>query len=291
MATLLDLRDVEVFLAVERQGSFGRAAAELLITQPAVSERVRHLERLVGQPLFERSNRGVVLTPGGEALLPYARRCVALAAETVEVTRAASGAPAFVVAVHSTFASRVVPFVLGTLATLPRRISIRDVHSEEVPSLVRDGVAHVGFALAASAMPGVRRTPLEPDRVICVAAPDHGIAQLARPTVRALRGAVLAVNPWGDGADEFLTRIHDAGVDDWRIRRCGDDATALTLAHEHGHVAFVSHAAARAHLADGRLRRIPMANLSRWIVRLDLLTRTRDADDGVVAVRTAVATA
>ena len=52
-----DFRDLECFLAVEREGSFGRAATMLMVTQPAVSERIRHLERVVGRALFVRSFR------------------------------------------------------------------------------------------------------------------------------------------------------------------------------------------------------------------------------------------
>jgi DNA-binding transcriptional LysR family regulator len=84
---VLDLRDVEVFLAVVRERSFGRAATDLGITQPAVSDRVRHLERVVGTRLFDRSTRGAALTPGGELLVPYAERCLALADEAVDVVR------------------------------------------------------------------------------------------------------------------------------------------------------------------------------------------------------------
>src|SRR5215475_13428104 len=105
----LDLRDLEVFLAVEREGSFGRAATALMITQPAVSERIRHLERDVGRRLVDRTARGATLTVAGAALAPYARRCRALADESIEAARGADGSRSLVVAVHSTFAQRVVP--------------------------------------------------------------------------------------------------------------------------------------------------------------------------------------
>lgn len=135
------LRDLTYFLAVERQGSFGRAATELMVSQPAVSERIRHLERTVGAPLFERSTRGATLTVAGAALLPYARRCSDLASEALDVARSAAGSPPLVLAVHSTFAQRTVPLVLSAIGTTPRRLSIRDAHSEQVPALVADGVA------------------------------------------------------------------------------------------------------------------------------------------------------
>src|SRR5262249_40064170 len=156
----LDLRDLAVFLAVERQGSFGRAAGELFVSQPAVSERIRHLERVVGRPVFERSARGGALTPTGEALLPYARRRVAPAGEALEHTRAAGGVPRFVIAVHSTFAPRVVPNVLGALRDLPRRVAVRDAHSEDVVTFVADGGADVGFAIPGPRARGLVRVPL-----------------------------------------------------------------------------------------------------------------------------------
>src|SRR6478752_5141938 len=107
----LDLRDLEVFLAVVRHGSFGRAAASLIVTQPAVSDRIRHLERVVGTDVFERTARGAVLTAAGEQLLPYAERCTALAAEAEAAIRDGEHFPRFVIAVHSTFAHRTVPMV------------------------------------------------------------------------------------------------------------------------------------------------------------------------------------
>ena len=281
----LDLRDLAVFLAVERHGSFGRAATELLVSQPAVSERIRNLERAVGRPVFERSTRGASLTPTGEALLPYARRCVALADEAVEQARRAEGVPRFVIAVHSTFAPRIVPFVLGALASLPRRVAVRDAHSDEIPTLVADGAADVGFAIPGPATRGVRRVGLRRDPVVCVAAPDHAIAGVRKPTAASLADTVVALNAWGDGADEFLARARDAGVDDWRTRFCADAATALALASDHGHVAFVAKSAVRTD--DNRVREIPLAGIAQWSIHLDLLHRSRDEDDP--AIRSLVA--
>ena len=65
----LRLRDLHVFLAAAKAGGMTRAAAELGITQPAVSQHVAELEKAVGQPLLERSQGGVAPTPCGDALL------------------------------------------------------------------------------------------------------------------------------------------------------------------------------------------------------------------------------
>jgi len=285
----LDLRDLEVFLAVTRQGSFGRAANELRVSQPAVSERIRHLERVVGTRVFERTTRGATLTPAGEQLLPYARRCAALAGEALEVMRQHDGHPRLVVAVHSTFAPRVVPLVLGALARLPRRVSIRDAHSHEVEALVLDGVADVGFAVSAGARRGLRRIALPADPVVCVVAADHPLGRGKRPPLDALAATVLAVNAWGDGVETFLARLVAGGVEDWRIRHCGDAATAITLAREYGHVAFVTASTARVELTSKRLRQLTLTGMPRWSVSLDLVHRTPDRNDGVIrAIRAAL---
>lgn len=68
-----DLRQLEYFCAVARAGSFTKAAEELGIAQPSLSEQIARLERGFGGALFERLNRRVELTPLGEAILGKAQ--------------------------------------------------------------------------------------------------------------------------------------------------------------------------------------------------------------------------
>jgi LysR family transcriptional regulator, hydrogen peroxide-inducible genes activator len=68
-----DLRQLECFCAVARTGSFTRAAEDLGIAQPSLSEQISRLEQGLGAPLFERLNRRIELTPLGEAILGKAQ--------------------------------------------------------------------------------------------------------------------------------------------------------------------------------------------------------------------------
>jgi len=65
----LKLRDLHVFLAVARRGSMAKAAVELNVSQPVVSEVIAGLEHAIGVRLFERSAQGVRPTLYGDALL------------------------------------------------------------------------------------------------------------------------------------------------------------------------------------------------------------------------------
>jgi DNA-binding transcriptional LysR family regulator len=74
----MDLAQLEVFLTVAREGRFSRAAVKLYRTQSAVSQSIRKLEEDIGEPLFDRSSRGGLLTDAGRVLLEYAERLLNL---------------------------------------------------------------------------------------------------------------------------------------------------------------------------------------------------------------------
>jgi LysR family nitrogen assimilation transcriptional regulator len=69
----MELKQLEYFRHVAELGSFTRAAAFLSVVQPALSRQVRQLEVELGQNLFERNGRGVVLTDAGSRLLEHTR--------------------------------------------------------------------------------------------------------------------------------------------------------------------------------------------------------------------------
>jgi LysR family hydrogen peroxide-inducible transcriptional activator len=64
----MEIRQLRYFCAVVRTGSFTRAADELGVTQPSLSQQIRALEKQIGNPLFERLGRSIRLTASGEAL-------------------------------------------------------------------------------------------------------------------------------------------------------------------------------------------------------------------------------
>ena len=69
----MDLKQLEYFRHVAELGSFTRAASFLSVVQPALSRQVRQLEVELGQNLFDRNGRGVVLTDAGSRLLEHTR--------------------------------------------------------------------------------------------------------------------------------------------------------------------------------------------------------------------------
>jgi epsilon-lactone hydrolase len=87
----IELRHLRAFVAVAEELNFGRAAAQLYVSQPALSRQISSLERLVGCELLRRTTHRVELTLAGEALLDRARKPLADLDEAVTVTQSAGG--------------------------------------------------------------------------------------------------------------------------------------------------------------------------------------------------------
>jgi acetyl esterase/lipase len=87
----IELRHLRAFVAVADELNFGRAAARLYLSQPALSRQIRALERLVGCALLRRSTHRVELTLAGEALLDRTRKLLSGVDEAISATRSVGG--------------------------------------------------------------------------------------------------------------------------------------------------------------------------------------------------------
>ena len=82
---------IRVFRAVAQHLNFSRAAEELLLTQPAVTQQIKALEDEFGVPLFDRGGGHITLSAGGKALLPYVEKMKVLSDEATAAVAEAFG--------------------------------------------------------------------------------------------------------------------------------------------------------------------------------------------------------
>ncbi len=117
----MDAGDLKIFEAVARSGGMNRAAAELHTVQSNVTARIRALEAELGQKLFRRHSRGVVLTPAGERLLPYASRVRQLLDEARRAARedGAAQGPLAIGSLETTAALRLSPWLANFITDHP----------------------------------------------------------------------------------------------------------------------------------------------------------------------------
>ena len=88
---MFDKAQLRSFATLAAVRHFGEAARRLLITQPALTRRIQHLEADVGAALFRREGRGVELTPAGHAFLPEVERLLAQMEAARRIAQKAAG--------------------------------------------------------------------------------------------------------------------------------------------------------------------------------------------------------
>ena len=81
----LKLRQLALLQTIDRHRSLGHVAAEMQLSQPAITKALHEVEDIFGSTLFARSSRGLVPTPAGDAVLDYARRWLAELEATTRV--------------------------------------------------------------------------------------------------------------------------------------------------------------------------------------------------------------
>src|ERR1700739_183247 len=114
---------IRVIRAVAHDLNFSRAAEELLLTQPAVTQQIKALEEEFGVPLFDRGGGHISLTPGGAALLPFADKMKTLSDEAAAAVAGAYGQQAGELALGAsqTIGQYLLPhLVAGFLHSTPK---------------------------------------------------------------------------------------------------------------------------------------------------------------------------
>ena len=120
------------FQAVAIEGSFTRAAERLNLSQPTITQQVRHLERVFGVELFHRQGRQVELSEVGRALLTATERLFTMSDETIEILEAASGLGTGHLRVSAVGPFDVIPVISSTVEANPGiRVSLTICNSQE----------------------------------------------------------------------------------------------------------------------------------------------------------------
>jgi LysR family transcriptional regulator, low CO2-responsive transcriptional regulator len=241
----LEIRHLRAFLAVAKHRSFTRAAHELLITQPAISQQIRVLEADLGTALFRREAHSIDLTDAGIALLPdaeeilrsvdYARTRLASRASIQGSIRVVTGTVASTV-IYSGIYSRFV----RQYPRIDLRVTV-GVGIEVAPSIVQAGdadIAFVGFPVAAQS--DLEAEVLGETELVAVAAPGERMTR---------------VMSW-DTSPSLRRIVTEAGV---AVEVCTNDISLLKrFVHERAGLAIVPRWAVSGELEAGTFELVPL---------------------------------
>ncbi|APS34034.1 MULTISPECIES: LysR family transcriptional regulator [Serratia] len=231
------LKQLRVFVAVARHGSFSRAGEAIGLTQSAVSHSVKELEAEVGVRLLDRTTREVVLTDAGLRLANRVERLLdelqaaLLDARSFGVQRSGTVR----VATSQTISAHLMPqcIAAGERQYPEIRIMLRDQAQQQVLHSVRN--AEVDFGIVVDPVQAVdlecEAVLHEPFLLLC--RDDHPFA--ARQEVRwsALNGCRLVLQDYASGSRPLIdSALRQQGVEAQVVQEIGHPATLFPMVAE-----------------------------------------------------------
>jgi LysR family transcriptional regulator, low CO2-responsive transcriptional regulator len=207
MLDRVTLRQLRIFAAAARHLHFGRAAAELNLSQPAVSIQLKELELEVGMPLFERMGRRTHLSSAGRELSGHVRDLLARLREADEAMEGLKGGTAGELHIAATTTSEY--FAPRLLAQFRRghpglRIRLTVDNRESVVRTLADN--SVDLAVMGRAPQGLDTVaiPFARHPLAIVAAPDHALAKRRRLKLVQLRAETFLIRERGSGTRDAM---------------------------------------------------------------------------------------
>ncbi len=179
--SLPTIRQVGYFAAVADALSFRRAATQLKISQPTLTNQMLALEEVLGLELFERSRAGTTLTPAGRELLPNARRALEELQGFCDRATSLSEGPGgtYRFGVTPTLGPYLLPQILPPIHE--RYAALKLYVREEVPRDLEAGLAACDYDLILTPLPvdqqGLVVAPLFRERLKLVMPADHRLAK------------------------------------------------------------------------------------------------------------------
>jgi DNA-binding transcriptional LysR family regulator len=230
------IEQLEYLAEVARLGSFRRAAEVLHISQPALSESVRSLERELGIDLLERGRHGATVSSPGRELLPH----ILTVLDSVDRLRQAAGEQHRSIRMIrvGTVNTATVPLLTPAIRQFREthratQVEIIGAQQEEIHRAILAGSFDLGLVnyLGGDDLPpGLETTTLLRGRPIVCMRPDSPLASLTAVTVRDLHAEPLIVMRSGYAMHRFIHRLTRGELPEFSYSTDGAEMGKLMVA-------------------------------------------------------------
>ncbi|MGI9476880.1 MAG: LysR family transcriptional regulator [Hyphomicrobiaceae bacterium] len=209
----MELRHCRYFLAVIDAGTITRAAAELGMSQPSLSQQIRQLEEVLGSKLFDRG-RQTLLTAVGEMFVPHARHLVEAAARAQQEIAAGMSLDggkltiAFIPSLERLISSAVSEFT----GKFPRiKINLRQQMGRAIDQLLLAGEIDLGLAVRRVSPPEIQTTVLYREPYVLAFRNGHTLENEKCTRLNMIGETPFAIFSFGsfsrDTTDSYLSRL------------------------------------------------------------------------------------
>lgn len=258
MRNELNLHLLEQFVALARTKNFTRAAEELNLSQSALSRAIQKLEEQLGQPLFERKPREVMLTDHGELLLERAQHILKLMEDTFAELSEAGRRGRIRLGAIPTIAPYYLPSMLSRFAKAQPEISVI-VQEDTTENLIKR-CSHGEIDLAILALPIIAKylevEPLFDEELLLVLPVGHPLASAKTVAIDAVDGyPFVMLSEAHCLSDNIATFCRRKSVQPVTVERTSQLTTVQELVTLNHGVSIVPEMARKTDTSDRRIYR------------------------------------
>jgi DNA-binding transcriptional LysR family regulator len=210
MEDLLNLKQLEAFYLVVKNGSYTKAAEELNVTQPAVTMQVKSLEKSLNLKLLQQLGKKVQLSEAGELLYQYAGKIFDLVDEANEKMREFKKLMRGTLRIGTTknYARYIMPSLLSEFQRrFPRtRVILDEGNSEDMARSIIESKNELALISQLNLDRKIKSTFFSTVEFVLVASPEHRFSQKNSISLRELNGEPVILREKGSGARAAILR-------------------------------------------------------------------------------------
>lgn len=266
---MLDIYEMQIFLAAAETGSFSEAGRRLQMSQPAVSQQIRSLETRLNVELFHRAGRHITLTELGHSLIPLARDLVNHAADIQDTILSLRGEVTgkLKLACSTTAGKYILPKLISSYVDkFPSVQVVCQVGSRgSALEMLLSGQAQLAITSLQQPMKDLEYRPFIQDRVIVIAPPDHPWAKRGVIDVTDLPEGRYIQRETNSGTQQTVIQgltEKNMSIRDLNVIMVMGNSEAIAMAVSEGiGVAFISQWAAEASITVGKVVQVHVNGL------------------------------
>ena len=256
-------------LKVAETGSFTRAAEQLSLTQPAVSQHIQSIEKELNVHIFDRASNELHVTHEGEIVIKYAKRMLALYNNMYrDLKTEKNQISSITVGITHTAESNAIAEALARYVNTHEGMTIKIITdtNARLYDMLRNFELDFAFVEGKSNDSALRYMMLDTDRLVLAVSPNHRLAKQSMVTIRDLKKEKLILRlPDSNTRNLFVSSLeaHNMSVDDFNVLlEINNIATIKDLIRRDIGVSVLAKSACQDELKKKKIVVLPIENLS-----------------------------
>lgn len=262
---MLNLHHLRIFFGVAKRMSFTKAAADLSITQPAVTNQIKAFEEQLGLKLFEVKAGKIVLTQEGKTLCEYAGRLFEIENEIEKVVSDLKASRVGVISLGTarTYSHTLLPLLIGHFHKFYPNIMVRvdEAGSLEIIERLLDFQNEIAICIKVADNPDICFIPFCTEELVVVMPVDHHLSARERLTINDLADEKIILRGKGSASrlivDQLFAR---SNIVPHIFTEANNTELIKNMVQGGEGISFLSRIAVTKEVAEGRLAALSLGD-------------------------------